>query len=84
MTPPEPSDYTIARPEYLNTVEAQENDFKNNFMKMIEAVKEEKGSHFWASTRKHWTILDPLYVCDSCAAWSVCGAPNRIWPWSLS
>ena len=30
-----------ARPEHPNTNEAEENDLKNNFMKMIEALKED-------------------------------------------
>ena len=41
MAPPEPSGPTIARHEHANTDEAEENDLKNNFMKMIEALKEE-------------------------------------------
>ena len=40
MAPPEPSYLTTVRPEHSNTAEAQENDLKNNFMKMIEVLKE--------------------------------------------
>lgn len=40
MSPPEPSYHTTASPEYSNTVEAQENDLKTNFRKMIEVFKE--------------------------------------------
>ena len=39
--PPETSDSTVARPKHPNTDEAEENDIKNNFMKMIETLKEE-------------------------------------------
>ena len=41
MTPPESRDSTPKRPEHPNTDEAEENDLKNNFMKMIEALKED-------------------------------------------
>ena len=39
--PSETSVSTIVRPEHLHTDEADGNDLKNNFMKMIEALKEE-------------------------------------------
>lgn len=35
--PPEHSGYPTARPEQSNRDEAEENDLKNNFVKMIEA-----------------------------------------------
>ena len=39
VIPPEPSNTTTARPEHSNAAETQENNFKNNFMKKIEALK---------------------------------------------
>ncbi|KAL6040074.1 hypothetical protein STEG23_003010, partial [Scotinomys teguina] len=39
--PPETSASTTARTEHLNADEAEENDLKNNFMKMTQAFKEE-------------------------------------------
>ncbi|KAK7807988.1 hypothetical protein U0070_016378 [Myodes glareolus] len=42
MAPPETGDSTAARPEYHGTYETEENDLKNNFMKMIEALIKEK------------------------------------------
>lgn len=39
MAPGEPSGSTTARPEYPNAEEAEENNLKNNFMKMIKALK---------------------------------------------
>lgn len=41
MSSPEPSHPTTASPESLNTDEIQEKEFKPNFMKMIEDLKEE-------------------------------------------
>lgn len=41
MPPPEPRGPTTARPEPPNAEEAEENNLKNNFMKTIEALKEE-------------------------------------------
>ena len=41
MTPLESRDSTPVRPEHPNANEAEENDLKNNFMKMIEALKED-------------------------------------------
>ena len=41
MTPLETSGSTIARFGHPHTDEAEEHDLKNNFMKMIEALKEE-------------------------------------------
>ena len=41
MLPPESSHPTKANPKYLNTVEAQENGIKINFMMIIEILKEE-------------------------------------------
>lgn len=38
MTLPEPSGSIIARPKLLNTDEAEENNIKNSFMKIIEAI----------------------------------------------
>lgn len=40
MSRPELSIPTTASPKYFNTTEAQENDFKINFMKIIEALKQ--------------------------------------------
>ena len=40
MAPPELSYPTTASPGYSNIAEAQENDLKTNFMKMIEVLKE--------------------------------------------
>lgn len=39
MTASESSGSTTARPEQTNTEEAEENDLKTNFIKMIEALK---------------------------------------------
>ncbi|ERE73234.1 heterogeneous nuclear ribonucleoprotein C-like 1-like isoform 1 [Cricetulus griseus] len=41
MTPPEPRDSIPARHEHPNTEEAEESNLKNNFMEMIENLKEE-------------------------------------------
>ncbi|ERE67993.1 Transposase, L1 containing protein [Cricetulus griseus] len=41
MTPPETKNHTSARPEHHNADEAEENDLKNIFMKMIEDLKED-------------------------------------------
>ena len=41
MTTPEISDSTPARPEHPNTDDAEEKDLKSNFIKMMEAFKEE-------------------------------------------
>ncbi|KAL6068206.1 hypothetical protein STEG23_035253 [Scotinomys teguina] len=41
MTPLEPSDSTPARPEHTNAEAAEEINPKNDFKKMIEALKEE-------------------------------------------
>lgn len=41
LTLPEHSDPTTTTPEYPNADEAEEYDFKNNFLKMIEALKQE-------------------------------------------
>ena len=41
MPPPEPSYPTAANSECSSTVEAQENQLKTNFMKMIEVFKED-------------------------------------------
>lgn len=41
MAPPENSYPTSARPDQHNTDEAEGNDLENNFMKMIEALKED-------------------------------------------
>ena len=41
MAPPEPSGPTTGRPEHPNPEEAEENNLKYNFMKMIETLKEE-------------------------------------------
>ena len=38
--PPETSGSTTARPEHPNTDEAEENNLKNNFMKMVEEIKD--------------------------------------------
>lgn len=43
MTPAEPSYLRTAIPECFNATEAQENDFKLNFMTMIEVLKKEMG-----------------------------------------
>ena len=41
MATPEPSGPTTGRPEHPNPEEAEESDLKNNFIKMIETLKEE-------------------------------------------
>lgn len=41
MTPLESKDSTPARHEHGNADEAEENDLKNNFMKIIESLKED-------------------------------------------
>ncbi|ERE82006.1 GTPase IMAP family member 3-like protein [Cricetulus griseus] len=41
MTPPEPRDSTPSRHEHPNTEEAEESNLKNNFMEMIENLREE-------------------------------------------
>lgn len=41
MVPPEPSYFMTVRFEYSSAAEAQEDDLKVNFMRMIEALKEE-------------------------------------------
>lgn len=41
MAPPEPSYSTTASSEHSDTVEAQENNLKINFMKRMEVLKEE-------------------------------------------
>ena len=41
MVPPEPGYPATASPGYSNIAEVQENDFKSNLLKMIEAFKEE-------------------------------------------
>ncbi|ERE84502.1 putative transposase [Cricetulus griseus] len=43
MTPPEARKHTPATPEHHNADEAEENDLKNIFMKMIEDLKEGMG-----------------------------------------
>jgi hypothetical protein len=40
MAPPEPHYPTSATPVYPDTDETQENNFKTNFMKMIEVLEE--------------------------------------------
>ena len=40
MAPPEPSDPTAIRPECSNAAETQEDNLKNNLMKIIEVLKE--------------------------------------------
>ena len=46
MTPLEPSYPTTASPGYFSIVEAQENDFKSNLVKVIDAFKEEMNKSF--------------------------------------
>ncbi|ERE81496.1 GTPase IMAP family member 3-like protein [Cricetulus griseus] len=46
MTPPESRDSTPARPEHPNTDEAEESKLKNNFMQMIETLREEVRKSF--------------------------------------
>ena len=41
MTPIKPSDSTTSRLEQSNIDEAEENDLKNNFRRMFEALKKE-------------------------------------------
>ena len=41
MVTPEPSGHTAGRLDHPNPGEAEENDFKHNFMKMMETFKEE-------------------------------------------
>ena len=46
MVTPEPSGHTTGRLDHPNPEEAEENNFKCNFMKMMETFKEEmKNSH---------------------------------------
>lgn len=40
MMAPETSDRSTAGPEYPNTAKAEENNHKNNFMKMIDSLKD--------------------------------------------
>ena len=46
MTPPEPSYPVIINPGYSNETEAQEEDFKSNPIKMIEAFKADMNKSF--------------------------------------
>lgn len=46
MAPQKPTNPTTARPEHSNVSEPQENNLKNNFMKMIRAFKEEMKNSF--------------------------------------
>ena len=46
MATPEPSYPTTASPGYFSIVEAQENDFKSNLVKVIDAFKEEMNKSF--------------------------------------
>ena len=41
MVPPEPSRHTTGRLDHPNPEGIEENDFKHNFMKMMETFKEE-------------------------------------------
>ena len=41
MVTPEPCNYTTERLDHLNPEEAEENNFKCNFMKMMETFKKE-------------------------------------------
>ena len=41
MVTPETSDHITGRLDYPNSEEAEENNFKHNFMKMMETFKEE-------------------------------------------
>ena len=41
LVTPEPNGHTTGRPDHPNPEEVEENDLKNNFMKMIETFKEE-------------------------------------------
>lgn len=41
VTSPKPSYPTTARPEQVNRVEAHKNDLKNDFVKIMEVLKEE-------------------------------------------
>ena len=41
MVTPEPSGYTPGRLDHSNPEETEENDFKHNFMRMMEPFKEE-------------------------------------------
>ena len=42
MVTPEPSGHTTGRLDHPNPEEAEENDFKCNFMRMMETFKEER------------------------------------------
>jgi hypothetical protein len=44
--------YNCCIPGYFNTVEAKQNNLKNNFMKMIEVLKEEKNKSHKESQEK--------------------------------
>lgn len=46
MAPSEPSSSTIPKLKHPYTEEAEENQFKNNFMKLIEDFKEEVKNSF--------------------------------------
>ena len=41
MVTSEPSDHTTGRLDHLNPEEAEQNDFKCNFMRMMDSFKEE-------------------------------------------
>ena len=41
MVTPEPTGHTTGRLDHLNPGEAEQNNFKYNFMRMIETLKEE-------------------------------------------
>ena len=41
MVPPEPSGHKTGRFDHRNPEEAEENDFKHNFMRTMETFKEE-------------------------------------------
>ena len=41
MVTPEPSGHITGRPDHRNPEEAKENNFKHNFMTMMETFKEE-------------------------------------------
>lgn len=53
MSPSESSCPATADPEYTKIDEAQEKDFKNNYMKMIEALEEEVNTCIKQTNQNH-------------------------------
>ena len=59
-TAPPETNGSIERPEHSNADEAEENNTKNNFMKMIEALKEEMKISLKEMDEKANTKLDEI------------------------